>query len=173
MVRVREPDGFREFVALRTPALLRTGWLLTGDWFLAQDLVQDALSRVWPRWEGIRRKDAPETYVRKVMLTTYLSWRRRRWSGEIATGAPPDVVMDDDPYAAADLRQTLLVALGSLSPRQRAVEVLRFFDDLTEAQAADELGCSTGTIKSQSAKALAHLRANPVLASVLTEEAKR
>src|SRR3954451_17565457 len=115
-----EPDGFREFVALRSPALLRTGWLLTGDWFLAQDLVQDALSRVWSRWEGLQRKDAPEAYVRKVMLTTYLSWRRRRgWGNEVATSTPPDVVPADDVYSAAELRHTFQIALRALPARQR------------------------------------------------------
>ena len=168
-----EPDGFREFVAARSPALLRTGWLLTGDWFLAQDLVQDALSRTWTRWERVRRKDAPEAYVRKVMLTTFLSWRRRRWHGEIATANPPEGADSGDAFAAADLRNTVQLALSTLPPRQRAVVVLRFFDDLTEAQTADVLGCAVGTVKSQSAKALARLRAEPTLMTVLTEEASR
>ena len=168
-----EPDGFREFVATRSPALLRTGWLLTGDWFLAQDLVQDALARTWSRWDGLRRRDAPEAYVRKVMLTTFLSWRRRRWRGEIATDNPPEAPACGDAYADADLRHTMQTALATLPPRQRAVVVLRFFDDLTETQVADVLGCAVGTVKSQSAKALARLRADPTLAAILAEEANR
>jgi RNA polymerase sigma-70 factor (sigma-E family) len=170
---VREPDGFRDFVAARSSALLRTAWLLTGDWFLAQDLVQDALTRTWARWDRVRRQDAPDAYVRKVMLSTYLSWRRRRWNGEVAAASPPERPAPSDDFAAADLRQTLQAALSGLAARQRAVVVLRCFDDLTETQAADALGCTVGTVKSQSAKALARLRADPHLAAILTEETTR
>jgi RNA polymerase sigma-70 factor (sigma-E family) len=168
-----EPEGFGEFVALRSPALLRTAWLLTGDWASAQDLVQEALIRTWSRWSRVRRRDAPEVYVRKVMLSTYLSWRRRRSHGEVPIERLPDVAEARDEFGEADLRQVVQSALAALAPRQRAVVVLRFFDDLTEAQAADTLGCSVGTVKSQSSKALAHLRAHPDLAGVMSEEVTR
>jgi RNA polymerase sigma-70 factor (sigma-E family) len=167
---MREPEGFRDYVAARSTALLRTAWLLTGDWFLAQDLVQDALTRTWLRWDRVQRRDAPDAYVRKVMLSIYLSWRRRRWNGEIAAASLPEMPDPADTYAAADLRQSLQRALAALGARQRAVVVLRFFDDLTETQVADTMGCSVGTVKSQSAKALARLRADPLLAATLTEE---
>ena len=84
-----EPDGFRYFVAARSGALLRSGWLLTGDWPSAEDLVQTALAAAWPRWASLRRQDAPELYVRKIMVNTFLRWRQRRWTGEIATGRLP------------------------------------------------------------------------------------
>ena len=84
--RPSEPDGFREFVEARSSALLRSGWLLTGDWPSAEDLVQTALAATWPRWTSLTRQDAPEVYVRKIMVNTFLRWRRRRWTGEIATG---------------------------------------------------------------------------------------
>jgi len=168
-----EPDGFRDFVAARSAALLRTGWLLTGDWFLAQDLVQDALTRTWWRWGRLRRQDCPEAYVRKVMLSVYLSWRGRRWRGEIPTGALPEVGDERDAYAEVDMQQSVQAALAALPRRQRAVMVLRFFDDLTEVQTAEVLGCAVGTVKSQTSKALSRLRADPSLATVLAEEATR
>jgi RNA polymerase sigma-70 factor (sigma-E family) len=157
---VNEPRGFAEFVSARSAALLRSAWLLTGDEASAQDLVQSALAKTWARWERVERKDAPEAYVRQVMITTYLTWRRRRWHGEIAVGdiAEPDEVTDA--YADADLRQVVALALGELPRGQRAVLVLRYFDDMTEPQAATALGCSVGTVKSQSSKALARLRAS-------------
>ena len=91
----------------------------------------------------------------------------------VAAASPPEQPEPADAFAAADLRQTLQVALGALGARQRAVVVLRFFEDLTETQVADALGCSVGTVKSQSAKALARLRADPHLAAILTEEMTR
>ena len=83
-----EPDGFRDFVAARSSALLRSGWLLTGDWALAEDLVQTALIRSWPRWERITRRDDPEIYVRRVMVNTWASWSRRRWSSARRSSPP-------------------------------------------------------------------------------------
>ena len=85
-----EPDGFRDFVEARSSALLRSGWLLTGDWPSAEDLVQTALAAAWPHWSSLRRQDAPELYVRKIMVNTFLRWRQRRWNGEIATGRLPE-----------------------------------------------------------------------------------
>src|SRR5271154_6378164 len=85
-----EPDGFRDFVEARSPALLRSGWLLTGDWPAAEDLGQTALAAACPRWDSLRRQDAPEACVRKIMVNTFLRWRKRRWNGEIATGQLPE-----------------------------------------------------------------------------------
>jgi RNA polymerase sigma-70 factor (sigma-E family) len=171
---VGEPEGFRDFAAARSAALLRTGWLLTGDWQLAQDLVQEALARTWPRWERLVRRDAPEVYVRKAMINIYLSWRRRRsWSAEVATASVPESTAPQDTYAAVELRPAVRAALSVLPARQRAVVVLRFFEDLTEPQTAEVLGCALGTVKSQTAKALAKLRADPTLAGLITEEATR
>jgi len=170
---VAEPEGFREFVAARSPALVRSAWLLTGDEAEAHDLVQTALAKTWTRWPHVVRKDAPEAYVRKVMLSTLLTWRRRRWRGELAVEVLPERVDVQDRFAEADLRHSVRAALQALPPRQRAVVVLRYFDDLTEAQTADALGCTVGTVKSQSAKAVAKLRASRALESLWQEEVDR
>jgi RNA polymerase sigma-70 factor (sigma-E family) len=170
---VGEPDGFRDFVAARSPALVRSAFLLTGNEATAQDLVQTALATTWSRWSRLARQDAPEAYVRRVMVTTYLSWHRRRWTGEVAVAEMPDRTDAHDAFAEADLRRSVGEALRTLPRRQRAVVVLRFFDDLTEAQAAEALGCSVGTVKSQTAKALANLRACRALDGIWDEEVKR
>ena len=124
-----EPDGFRDFVEARSSALLRSGWLLTGDWPSAEDLVQTALAAAWPRWASLRRQDAPELYVRKIMVNTFLRWRQRRWNGEVATGRLPETQAHGDVFAQVDARQSLLAALDRLPARQRAVVVLRYFAD--------------------------------------------
>ena len=166
--RPSEPDGFREFVESRSSALLRSGWLLTGDWPSAEDLVQTALAAAWPRWTSLTRQDAPELYVRKIMVNTFLRWRRRRWTGEIATGRLPEMQAYGDAFAQIDARQALIAALDRLPPRQRAVVVLRYFADQTEAQTADTMGCSVGAVKAHASKALARLRDVPGLAELMT-----
>lgn len=165
-----EPEGFRAFVAARSAALVRSAWLLTGDEGEAQDLVQAALAKTWSRWSRVVRKDAPEAYVRRVMLSTFLTWRRRRWRSEVSVAAVPERANPVDVFADADVRRLVQVALRGLPPRQRAVVVLRFFDDLTEAQTAQLLGCSVGTVKSQTAKALAKLREGDLLRGTRDEE---
>ena len=85
-----EVDGFAQFVVARERALQRTAVLLTGDWALAEDLVQTALARAWPRWGRVSRRDDPELYVRRVMVNTWSTWRRRRWRGEQASEAVPE-----------------------------------------------------------------------------------
>jgi len=156
---VREPEGFSAFVAARSPALLRTAWLLTGSRAAAEDLVQEALARTWRVWPSVQRQDAPEAYVRTVMLHTFTGWSRRRWRGEIATEVLPEPG-GADPMAQVDLARGVRLALADLPPRQRAVLVLRFYDDLTEAQTATAMGCTVGTVKSQTAKAMTALRAS-------------
>jgi RNA polymerase sigma-70 factor (sigma-E family) len=163
---VRESDAFADFVRARSPELLRSAWLLTGDWHTAHDLVQTALEKSWPRWGG--RIDHPDAYVRRVMLTTYLSWRRRRWTAEVPTAELPETGAATEP---SDLRLSLLTALTSLTPRQRAVVVLRYFDDLSEAETAELLGCSVGTVKAHASRGLQQLRAMPGLAASLGAEA--
>jgi len=161
-----EPEGFRGFVVARSRVLLRAAWLLTGDGGLAQDLVQVALAKTWPRWKSL---DAPELYVRRAMVTTYLTWRRRRWLGEVASPVLPEVAGRDE-YLQADLRQVVQVALSALPRRQRAVLVLRYFEDLREVDVAKIMGCSVGTVKSQTAKAIVTLRRQPALAALWREE---
>jgi RNA polymerase sigma-70 factor (sigma-E family) len=158
----------------RGTVLLRTAWLLTGDHHLAEDLLQTALGKTWPHWSriGASGMGAYEQYVRKVMLTTYVAMWRRRWNGERPTARPPEPrgASDWSPAATAAVRHDLLEALATLPRGQRAVVVLRYFDDLTEAQTAELLGCSVGTVKSQCAKGLAALRRSPML---VTEEVPR
>jgi RNA polymerase sigma-70 factor (sigma-E family) len=170
---VSEPEGFREFVSARSAALVRGAWLLTGDEATAQDLVQTALEKTWLRWDRVTRKDAPEAYVRRVMLSTFLTWYRRRWRGELPVGTLPERPAPEDRTAAVDVRLAVAMALRGLPARQRAVVVLRFFDDLTETQVADALGCSVGTVKSQAFKALGRLRDGPELRDVLRGEEVR
>ena len=167
---MHEPEGFREFVEVRSASLLRSAWLLTNDWHLAHDLVQTALLKTWPRWERLARRDRPELYVRRVMLNTYLSWRERRWNGESPTERLPEAGDHGDRSSATDLRIALVEALATLPPRQRATVVLRYFDDLTEADAALALGCSVGTVKTQCSRAMHTLRAVPGLADLLDAE---
>ena len=165
-------EQFATFVEARERALQRTAWLLTGDWALAEDLVQTALARSWPRWERIRRRDDPEIYVRRVMVNTWSTWTRRRWWGERATAEVPDAPAPGDLAGELAARMAVRSALGSLSPRQRAVLVLRVFDDLPEAQVAQVLNCAVGTVKSTMAKALAKLREDPRLAELMEREAR-
>ena len=160
-VIVVEPEGFREFVVTRSPALLRTALLLTGHEASAQDLVQAALLRTWSRWERIER-GAEAAYVRRVMVSTFLVWRRRRWRGEIPVSRMPEPTGSVDDFADADTRAAVAAALARLPARQRAAVVLRYFDDLSEADAAQALKCSIGTVKSQTSKALANLRRSPL-----------
>ena len=148
---------FDVLVEVRATSLLRTAYLLTGDWGTAEDLLQTALVKTWFAWDGLRDAGAAEAYVRRVMARTYATWWRRKWRGELATGELPDVPARDA-YADVDQRHALRRALSELTPRQRAIVVLRFYEDLTEAQVADLLGCSLGTVKSTASRALVRLR---------------
>jgi len=167
-----EAEGFAQFVEGRERALQRTAWLLTGDWALAGDLVQTALAKSWPRWERIRRRDDPELYVRRVLINTWASWSRRRWRGEQASADLPESTMPGDMAVEVAIRVAVKSALGSLTSRQRAVLVLRVFDDLSEAQVAEVLNCATGTVKSTMARALDKLREHPGLTGLLEREAR-
>ena len=163
--KVKDVAAFSAFVAAHQRSLQRTAWLLTGDWALAEDLVQTALAKTWTRWSHVLRDDAPEVYVRRVMLNTHATLRRRRWRGELPAEYFPDVAdatATDDHEVVERLR--VRAALGALPSRQRAVVVLRYFDDLSEKQVASILGCSVGTVKSQASRALAKLRVHPALA---------
>jgi RNA polymerase sigma-70 factor (sigma-E family) len=167
-----EGEDFAEFVDSRQRALQRTAWLLTGDWALAEDLVQTALARTWPRWDKIRRRDDPEIYVRRVMVNTWITWSRRKWRGERPGDELPDGPSSDDVAAEAVRRVAVRSALGALTDRQRAVLVLRVFDDLTEAQTAHILGCAVGTVKSTMSQALARLRADRRLGTLAELESR-
>lgn len=151
---------FEEYVAVRGPALWRSAWLLTGDAQRAEDLVQTALVKCWPRWDRIAADGAVDGYVRRALVTTYTDWRRRRWTGEVPTSELPDIGRPGEDLA---IRQDVLAALARLPRGQRAVVVLRFYDDLTEAQTAAALGITVGTVKSQTARALRTLRSSSLL----------
>lgn len=156
--------GFREFVQTHSRDLLRTGWLLTGDWVLAEDLVQTALLHCWPKWSTVV---APEAYVRKAMLNTYLSWRRNRSASERPVPDVPEVAVDE---RHPEEREAVRVALTALTPRERAVVVLRYYADLSVADTAAELGIAEGSVKRHAADALAKLRVAPALTGLLSEE---
>ena len=146
------PDSFEEYVAARRGALLRTAYLLTGSGDDAEDLVQVALIKAVPHWKRIA--DHPEPYVRKILARESVSrWRRRRWR-EVPTGQLPETSVDGPSADRVELQQ----ALARLAPRQRAVIVLRYYEDLTEVETARVLGISVGTVKSQARDALARLR---------------
>jgi RNA polymerase sigma-70 factor (sigma-E family) len=162
-----EGDGFAEFVRANSRSLLRVAWLITGDAASADDLVQAALAHTWVRWQRIRSPEAAAVYVRKVMVTTFVGWRRRRWTGEIATESLPEVAMGADAMDQALLRDILLAAVRGLPPHQRAVIALRYLDDLSEAATAQVLGCSVGAVKSQASRALQALRSVPGLQAAL------
>ncbi len=152
----RDPDrdAFDEFAQARMRALLRFAHVLTGDRDRAADLVQDALERTLLAWPRVQNKGDPEGYVRRAIINRQVSvWRRRRRERLVAE--PPESGYDD---AGARDRE-LWDALATLPPRQRAVLVLRYYEDLTEADAAAVLGCSVGTVKSQASRGLARLRA--------------
>jgi len=153
------PVEFDEFVRTRHAALLRFAHLLTGDPHAAADLVQEALERAGLRWRSIRRQDAPESYLRKSILHAHINQGRRRRRERLVPETPEVGRGDAEPRDEALWR-----LLATLPPQQRAVLVLRFYEDLTEAETARVLGCAVGTVKSNGARALAKLRAAlPVL----------
>jgi RNA polymerase sigma-70 factor (sigma-E family) len=158
-------DEFDSFVRARTPALLRSAYLLTGDQHLAEDLVQSALARTHQSWRRLHDAGNAEAYTRKTMYHLQVSWWRRGRVAESLTGEPPEPRPRGGGSGAGEhatgsvTRITLRAALQKLTSRQQAVLVLRFFEDRTEAEAAEMLGVSVGTVKSQTAKALARLRA--------------
>jgi RNA polymerase sigma-70 factor (sigma-E family) len=132
--------------------------------------VQTALVKCWPHW-GKLGEGAAEAYVRKTLLTTYTSWWRRKWRGEVPGPLPE--VEGPDATRAVDLSTSVRSALLSLPSKQRAAVVLRYFEDLSEAQTAEALGCSVGNVKSQTSRALVKLRSFPGLAELLVEGAER
>jgi RNA polymerase sigma-70 factor (sigma-E family) len=170
-----EPRGFREYVGARRQGLLATAYVLTGSQHGAEDLVQATLVKVWPRWNRVAEAGDPDAYVRKALLNTFLSWRRRDGgreilSDDVASLPPPRAGLGSDSESGSGSgtagsaltgvldRIVVRELLRALPRRQRAVVVLRYFADLTEAQIAEAMGCSVGTVKSQHAKALTTLR---------------
>lgn len=152
--------SYRDFVSARRRALLRTAFLLSGDWHLAEDLVQITLVKLYLTWARIRRSGDVDGYARKTLVNAYLDERRRPWRREQATDVMPERAGPSATGDAADpsTRQRLAAALSRVPQRQRAALVLRFWEDLSVEQVAELLNCSTGTVKSQTARGLDRLR---------------
>ena len=158
-------DSFADFAAWSLPALLRFGHVLTGDPQEAEDLVQEALAKCLRRWRHAAADD-PVVYVRRVMVNTHLTWWRR-WSARVRLGGVPEAAADDARLRRSDDWDMLRQALARLPPRQRAVLVLRYLEDLPDASIAALLGCSPGTVRSQAARGLAALR--PLLTAAMPD----
>jgi RNA polymerase sigma-70 factor (sigma-E family) len=164
---------FEEFAAARMPAVLRFAGVLTGDRGLAEDVVQEVLIRAHKRWPQICELDRPELYVRKMVVNEYLSWRRRSWR-LIPGGSAQDVddrLTPDHAFGHAE-RDALLGELVKLPRRQRAVLVLRYYEDLPDREIADVLGCTPGTVRGYASRALAALRVE-LAPRVVSEECSK
>lgn len=165
--RTRDPDGsrmsgpddraFGEYVSARGRALLRTAYLLTGNVADAEDLVQAALAKTFLAWDRIEDRAAVDGYVRRAMVNTQISWWRRRRVEEYPTDEIPDQAVADH-AVSSDLQETLRRAIDRLPQRMRAAVVLRYYEDMTEAEVAEVLGVSLGTVKSTVSRAVAKLR---------------
>ncbi|MBV9097838.1 MAG: SigE family RNA polymerase sigma factor [Frankiaceae bacterium] len=156
--------AFDEFVAISSPRLLRAAYLMCGDWGFAEDLLQDALVKTWLRWSKLEHQSAAESYTRTVLLRVVIRASKRRWTGERSTETLPDRVGTDE-HARYDERDRVMRALATLPVRVRAMVVLRFFEDMTEAQIATAMDCPLGTVKSSLSRGLAVLRQSEGVAS--------
>jgi RNA polymerase sigma-70 factor (sigma-E family) len=161
-------NDFDVYVTVAWPRLVRSAWLLTGDWHKAEDLVQTVLARAYSRWHRIG-SDAPDAYLRAMLATTFLTWWRRRWRGEIPCTYIVETAATTDAHSHTELQHVVRNALLCLPHQQRAVLMLRFHADLTEAATAGALGISVGAVKSYTARALATLRQHPSLQSLVLE----
>lgn len=154
-----ERDAFRDYVLGRSRALLRTAYLITGNRTDAEDLLQTSLAKTYLAWGRIRERENVDAYVRRVMVNTHTSlWRRRK-----IDESPMEFVPERagrDATADLDLHDALWAALETLPKKMRAAVVLRYYEDLPEAEVAQILGCSVGTVKSQVSRALVKLRTN-------------
>jgi RNA polymerase sigma-70 factor (sigma-E family) len=148
-------DEFARFAAVAFPRLRRTSFLLCGDWHTAEDLAQITLTKVFASWRRILRSDAVDAYARKTLLNAYLADSKRKRHTEVLAGALPERPAD---LPGPELRLAVMEALATLPPKARAVVILRYWEDQSVEQTAAVLGCSAGTVKSQSARALAKLR---------------
>jgi RNA polymerase sigma-70 factor (sigma-E family) len=148
--------GFSDFMTGALPGLLRFGYVLTGSPDEAEDLVQEALARCLRRWRRVRA-DNPGAYVRRVMINAHVD-RWRRWGAQVQLGEVPDIIGEDAGIQRREDWDTLRAALAKLPSRQRAVLVLRYFEDLPDASIAALLGLRPGTVRSQSSRGLAALR---------------
>lgn len=150
---------FGDFVAARSDALCRFAYLLCGDWHRAEDAVQTALTKLYLAWKRVHHHGSLEPYVRKIILNVLTSERRlSRFRRERLSGDLPERADGTDLAVSAHNRMAVLQALAKVPPRQRAVIVLRYWEDQSLEQVAEALGCSVGTVKSQAARGLTALR---------------
>jgi RNA polymerase sigma-70 factor (sigma-E family) len=152
-----DDHSFREYVRARRQALLRTAYLLTGNLADAEDLVQSALAKTYLAWHRIEDRGAVDSYVRRAMVNTQISWWRRRRLDEFPTDEIPDQATVDHPVSS-DVQESLRRAIDRLPQRMRAAVMLRYYEDMTEAEVAEVLGVSVGTVKSTVSRAVAKLR---------------
>ena len=155
----RDDDEFVEFAAGSRAALRRTAYLMCGDWERASDIVQEALIRVYVAWPRLERRGGLGSYARRAVVSAAIDLARKRSSTEVPAPADEQVGCGHDLAGAVSDRQALVAALGRLPQRQRACVVLRYFEDLPVAEVAALLGCTDGTVKSQTSRALASLKA--------------
>jgi RNA polymerase sigma-70 factor (sigma-E family) len=157
--RVNVDEEFSTYVAGHRRALMRTAYLLSGDHHAAEDLVQGALAKVYASWRRIRRKDAIDAYVRRVLVNEHLGLWRRAWRRlEHSTDQVPESSTPPPDVEGHDLKEQLWSVIRTLSPRQRAVIVLRYYEDLSDVETSEVLGWPLGTVKSTNARSLAKLR---------------
>jgi RNA polymerase sigma-70 factor (sigma-E family) len=159
-----DDPSFRDYVVARSRALLRTAYLLTGNKADAEDLVQSALAKTYLAWDRIEDRGALDGYVRRAMVNTHISWWRRRRLEEFPTDEIPDQAVAD-PTLSSDMHESLQRAIDRLPQRMRAAVMLRYYEDMTEAEIADVLGISLGTVKSTVSRAVAKLRIDAELQS--------
>lgn len=164
-------DGFDLFMAERWPRLVRSAYLLTGDRHDAEDLAQAALVKIFSSWRRVRRADNIDAYVQRVLINCNSNrFRKRRLTENPVSDVPDGLHIVGDHADELGERSGFMTALAALSPRQRTVIVLRFYEDLTEAQTAAAMGCTVGTVKSQTARALARLRERTDLAAYIPSD---
>ena len=156
-------EEFSRYVTERSGALLRVAYLLTGNRADAEDLLQTALAKTYLSWHRIQDKGALDGYVRRVLVNTQTSWWRKRRVEEYATDQLPEQPWEDTRPGEFELRSTVWKSLAQLPRRQRAVVVLRYYEDLSEAETAAVMGISVGTVKSTASRALAKLRTDGAL----------
>ncbi|MEU8014172.1 SigE family RNA polymerase sigma factor [Micromonospora parva] len=165
-------EGYRDYVSARLEPLRRTAYLLCGDWHTADDLVSAALVKLLRHWPRVSAMDHPDAYVRRTLLRVWLDERRRPWRREAAWAEVPDSAVAATGTDGAADRLTIIALLAELPPRRRAVLVLRYFCDLSVEETARELGCTAGTVKSQSARAIEALRGRLVDLPTRIEEVR-
>ncbi|HYJ68701.1 MAG TPA: SigE family RNA polymerase sigma factor [Nocardioidaceae bacterium] len=159
--RSKSDEEYVIYVASRRRHLLATAYLLAGDWHRAEDLVQTTLTKLYQAWPRVQRKGDEDAYVRTILVRVGIDARRRLWNRERTVDEMPEVPAVD--RGGYEQRDELVRALATLPPRQRATVVLRYWLDLSVEDTASELGVSAGTVKSQTAKALEHLRTHLAL----------